>query len=317
MKLYKLAKLAMKKFETFPVSPEMKVGEYSEVFQHPCFLNASDGERKEIMLKSSLSKYENELKKPWDLYFDIKLDSLLREKHVLDLGCFTGGRSVAWFERYGLMSITGVDISQVYIDAAKQFSEIKRINADFKVARGEKLPFKKESFDAILSYDVLEHVQNLEATLSECYRVLKIGGKLIVVFPGYFHPMEHHLDFVTKLPAIHYFFGGETLVKAYHEICEERGDESRWYKRNSIRMETWEKGNTINGTTVRKFRRLVAKKKWRILQHARKPIGFLVAKRSGKMALKLLSYFCYPFVYVPIIEEIFVNRIAYILEKVE
>lgn len=311
----RVAKFVMKRFESFPVSPEVRVGEYGEVFQHNLFLNGSDDLRERIMIGSSISKYENELRNPLDHYFDIKIGDFLKNKKALDLGCFTGGRSVAWFERYDLKFIVGVDISQTYVDAAKKFAQIKGAKAEFRISRGEKLPFSDGSFDAILSYDVLEHVQDLETTLKESFRILKTGGKLIAVFPGFFHPLEHHLSLVTKAPAIHYFFNGNTLVKAYHEICEERGVESHWYKRKTSMLEPWERGNTINGTTIKKFRKVVAKNNWRIVAHCKKPIGFFVAKRSGKKSLRLLSFFGEALIKIPVLEEALTNRIAIILEK--
>ena len=64
----------------------------------------------------------------------------------------------------------------------------------------ENLPFPDERFDAILSFDVFEHVQDVAATLAECHRVLKQGGLLLVVFPGYWQPREHHLGLATRLP---------------------------------------------------------------------------------------------------------------------
>lgn len=106
----------------------------------------------------------------------------------MDLGCFTGGKTVAWFERYKLQKITGIDIKNVYIDAAVQFADKHTVNADFKVSFGESLPFEDDTFDAILSFDVFEHVQNVQRTLHECYRVLKTGGRLFIVFPSYYHP---------------------------------------------------------------------------------------------------------------------------------
>lgn len=153
----------MKLRETFPVSPDDKIGELQEVFRHNIFLQASEIGKKEIMLKSSSAKYESELEYPWDHYFGLELSSLLRNKDILDLGCFNGGRGVAWFERYKLNKLFGIDVDQTYIDAAKEFANLKKINAEYKVAKGEQLPFEDERFDAVLSFDVFEHVQNIEA----------------------------------------------------------------------------------------------------------------------------------------------------------
>src|SRR2546430_12288601 len=186
-----LAKSLMKSWQAFPPSPSTDAGELQEVFRHAIFVNGTEAERKALMLESSESKYRAELAYPWDQYFGMDLSPLLQGKAVLDLGCFTGGRGVAWFERYKLKFLTGIDVKQVFIDAAKQFATLKKISADYRVAQGEELPFEDNSLDAILSYDVFEHVQNVQYALGECHRVLKKGGRLFVVFPGYFRSEEH------------------------------------------------------------------------------------------------------------------------------
>jgi SAM-dependent methyltransferase len=46
-----------------------------------------------------------------------------------------------------------------------------------------RIPFESESFDVIVNNQVIEHVENLEFTLSELHRVLKPGGIVLSVFP--------------------------------------------------------------------------------------------------------------------------------------
>ena len=48
---------------------------------------------------------------------------------------------------------------------------------------GETLPFKNETFDFIMSLHSLEHMRNTVETIKEWLRVLKKGGKIIVVMP--------------------------------------------------------------------------------------------------------------------------------------
>lgn len=311
----RIAKFVMKKWQTFPTSPEEEVGTLNEVFRHAIFLNGSEAERKTIMLKSSESKYMDELEYPWDNYFGVDLSPFLQGKIVLDLGCFTGGRSVAWAERYKLSCLIGVDVTQTYIDAATQFATMKKIKANFQVAKGESLPFEDQTIDAILSFDVLEHVQDVQRTLDECYRVLKIGGRLFVVFPSYFHPLEHHLSLVTRLPGIHYIFSGKTLVKAYYGILEERGADAYWYKRHRPDLECWEKGKSINGTTLARFRKFLRNNNWKIVLHSRKPIGSIGRSVSNRRVLRQMSRLFYPLTFIPSLREVFLHRITYILEK--
>ena len=310
-----IAKFLMKLIKAYPTSPEKSVGGMKEVFRHSIFLDGSESNRKRIMLESSQSKYEDEMRYPWDHYFGMDLSPFLKGKVVLDLGCFTGGRSVAWAQRYKLAKIYGIDISQVYIDAAAEYAKINQVQAEFRLGRGESLPFGDEMFDAILSFDVFEHVTDVEKTLIECNRVLKKGGRLFVVFPSYFHPIEHHLSAVTRTPFIHYLFSGRTLIKAYNEIIQERGDTAYWYKRDNPDLEDWERCETINGTTAAKFRSLIKNGRWKIVHQSRLPILGVGRNVSKTPILRFVSFIISPFAAIPVLEECFCHRITYILEK--
>ncbi len=310
-----LAKYLMNLFGSNPHFDKDKVGLLQEVFNHEEFINGSSDQQKEIMYKSSESKYEDELNFPIDNYFGFELLPYLQNKNVLDLGCFVGGRTVALFERYKISHICGIDINQVFIDAAEQFAISKNVNAEFRKGFGENLPYKNDQFDAIITFDVFEHVQNLEATMEECYRVLKKGGKLLVIFPTYYQPKEHHLGLVTRLPGLQYLFSGKTLVRSYYEILQERGESSNWYKRNSPDLNDWEKGNTINGTSFRQFRQLIKKQNWKIVFQGRKPIGTVGRSLENGKWLKAFFKLLTPLTYIPFIQEVFLHRITFILEK--
>ncbi len=60
------------------------------------------------------------------------------------------------------------------------------IGRDFPVERydGTHLPFPDASFDRVFSSNVLEHVRDLPATLAECRRVLRPGGRMVHVMPS-------------------------------------------------------------------------------------------------------------------------------------
>lgn len=58
---------------------------------------------------------------------------------------------------------------------------------------GKTVPFDDESFDSILCSEVLEHVPDIDKTLSELYRVLKKEGKILVSVP--FVWTEHEMPF--------------------------------------------------------------------------------------------------------------------------
>lgn len=309
-----IIKKLMKLKEVFP-TPDSHCGQ-GEIFRHPIFTNADEQGRKEIMLKSAQWNYDDELEYPWDRKFGFDLSPLLKNKVVLDLGCFTGGRSIAWAERYSVKKMYGIDPGDIVIVAAKMFAEKNGIEAEFTVSFGEVLSIKDEVFDAVLCNNIFEHVQSLKDVLVECKRIFKKKGLLFVVFGGYFGPFEHHLNCITETPFLHYFFTGKELIDVYNEILDERGDEARWYNRKSRDLEPWERGNTINGTTLQKFRHQIKETGWNVYYRNVLPLGRAGGKVvSNSPIAKPLSYVIQPFASLPLLEEVLCGSIVYILEK--
>lgn len=297
--------------ETRPPDPRDRVDGLSEVFRHDVFTRGSAAERDRIMLQSSATRYEDERAFPWERYFGRPVDEWVGGD-VLDLGCFTGGRVAAWWERYRPRSIAGVDVDGVFIDAARRFAAARGIPAVFRVGCGERIPWPDGSFDTIMSFDVFEHVRSVPATLAECRRVLRSGGRLLTVFPGYYQPVEHHLSLVTRMPALQYLFSGATLIDAYREILEQRGATAEWYGRGP--RERWERGHTINGTTNRAFRRFVRVQGWEVTFQARRPIGS-IGRRSHSPGARLLGVVASPLTRVPGLEEMALHRLSYVLTR--
>ncbi len=57
---------------------------------------------------------------------------------------------------------------------------------------GESLPFAAETFDVIVSNQVLEHVQSPKKVIQEAYRVLKPGGYFFLTYENYLSFYEPH-----------------------------------------------------------------------------------------------------------------------------
>jgi len=57
---------------------------------------------------------------------------------------------------------------------------------------GESLPFPDESFDLVLSHEVIEHVQDDRAAVQEIVRTLRPGGRLVLFCPNRGYPVETH-----------------------------------------------------------------------------------------------------------------------------
>ena len=95
-------------------------------------------------------------------------------KTLLDVGC-GGGILAEAFAELGF-SVTGIDPSASSVATAQRHADARGVSILYHVGAGEQLPFADNSFDYVSCCDVLEHVQDVDAVLSEIRRVLKPGG---------------------------------------------------------------------------------------------------------------------------------------------
>jgi demethylmenaquinone methyltransferase/2-methoxy-6-polyprenyl-1,4-benzoquinol methylase len=104
-------------------------------------------------------------------------------KLILDVATGTGDFA---FEALSILKpekIIGVDISQGMLDIAKQKIAKRKLGAKFEVKLGdsEKLPFNADEFDAVTVAYGVRNFENLEAGLADIQRVLKPGGKAVIL----------------------------------------------------------------------------------------------------------------------------------------
>lgn len=53
-------------------------------------------------------------------------------------------------------------------------------------------PFESESADEVVAEDIIEHLDDVVATIEEIHRVIKTGGQVRIVTPHYQHPNSWH-----------------------------------------------------------------------------------------------------------------------------
>lgn len=108
-----------------------------------------------------------------------------RGGRLLDLGSGRG-EFLHGFSELGFSAV-GIDRSR---PARERFSESVTV-ADYERAA---LPFADAHFDVVFNKSVLEHVVDVSRVLSECYRVLAPGGRLITLVPDWRAQWRHFYD---------------------------------------------------------------------------------------------------------------------------
>jgi len=98
---------------------------------------------------------------------------------VLDVGCGDGIITRTLKKSSPHLRFFGIDINKNQI--AKAISENSDIR--YTVASGEKLPFAKDHFSAVVCFEVLEHVDRIDKVVHEIGRVLKKGGVFYLTTP--------------------------------------------------------------------------------------------------------------------------------------
>lgn len=104
-------------------------------------------------------------------------------KLILDVATGTGDFA---FEALSILNpdkIVGVDISQGMLDIAQQKITKRGLNDKFEIKLGdsEKLPFEDGGFDAVTVAYGVRNFENLEMGMADINRVLKPGGKAVVL----------------------------------------------------------------------------------------------------------------------------------------
>jgi ubiquinone/menaquinone biosynthesis C-methylase UbiE len=280
-------------------------------------LASTEEEKTQALLGIARARYEESKIVRMDDIFNVDLKSMLEGKDLLEIGSNHGGGALCYYESYRLNSITGIDTTERQAEVSELFFKEMGATSNFRFqkALAEELPFPPESFDAVMCYDVIEHVTDVVRTLDEMYRVLRPGGRAFISFPSFYHPTQHHLSIVTRAPFIHWFFSAETLMELYYDILD-RNPEYRDQKGQARRqLEPWERLHIINGTTLRQFRHMIKKQQWKNRIHVRLPLGSHSRLFRRMRFLRPLRYVFLLGTKIPVLDEVCNHRVVFILEK--
>jgi len=112
------------------------------------------------------------------IHYILKLRNVSK---ILDYGSGSGLHVPLWKKLFPNANLHFCDISEIAIERLRdKYHEFKQTSG---IVENDKAPFNDEVFNVIISIEVLEHVENLDAYLHDIYRLLKHKGVFIWTTP--------------------------------------------------------------------------------------------------------------------------------------
>lgn len=205
-----------------------------------------------------------------------------QKKVVLDAGCGEGYGS--YLLAGAAAKVTGIDVSQEAIGHAKE--KYVRQNLEYQVMDAINMDFMDDSFDVIVCFQVIEHLNNTLKFLTEIKRVLKKNGYAIIGTPnkslhnsnavGEYHVREYRYNEFIDLLNTH--FG---KVEYYGIHLKGRGDSNKLRFIDSVLK--------LDKFKIRKL--FPSRFRKEILLSVEKTVSFDIAREDLKNALDIIGIY--------------------------
>jgi ubiquinone/menaquinone biosynthesis C-methylase UbiE len=117
-------------------------------------------------------------------------------KKVLEIGTGNGAEGVM-FASNGA-DYTGVDLTEAALDATRRHFAVMGLAGTFQKENAERLSFPDASFDWVFSHGVLHHTPDTQVAIDEVHRVLKPGGRAIIML-YHRHSFNYYIRIMTYM----------------------------------------------------------------------------------------------------------------------
>ena len=156
---------------------------------------------------------------------NIDLQITTRKKILLDIGCGWGRWCFAAAKKK--YTSIGIDTNLELLIAAKEYAEDNNIDAVFIYADALNLPFKRNIFDIIFSFSVLQHFPKKDffSVLSKTNKFLKKKGLFRFQIMNFFGIMCLYRNFIYRKKAQKYFY------PEYYSINEITNFSKKYYSK--------------------------------------------------------------------------------------
>jgi len=113
----------------------------------------------------------------------VKSLSDIQPKAILDVACGTGDLAISMHEKYQPEILVGIDISEQMLEYGKRKLRKKGLDSKIQLEIGdsENINYPDKRFDAVTAAFGVRNFENLQAGINEMHRVLKAGGKIVIL----------------------------------------------------------------------------------------------------------------------------------------
>jgi SAM-dependent methyltransferase len=191
-------------------------------------------------------------------------------KVILDFGCGDGALALFLATTKAPARVIGVDLDPLAIARATAASKVsaEHVSApvEFRSGGTAEIPVNDGSIDFVVAFDCLEHVMNPLPIFQEWHRVLRPGGRCLLVWFPYKGPWGPHMESLIPVPWAHVLFGQYAMFRAAERIYDlsqfvprhwdldaaGKKRPNKWSQWSSFREQGY-----INELDIRTFRSLV------------------------------------------------------------
>jgi len=206
-------------------------------------------------------------------------------RSILDFGCGLGYQAVA-LVKAGAKHVVGLETNPKTLNKARELAASAGVPAGIEFTDCLEPRFQS-AFDVVISQNSFEHFRYPSKTLEDMKWALKDDGCIFVTFaPPWFAPYGSHMHFFTKVPWVNILFSEETVMAV----------RSHFRSDGASRYEEVESG--LNKMSLAKFERIVRASSMTLLYR----------RYESVKGLDFLGT-------IPLIRELFVNRVSCILQK--
>lgn len=227
----------------------------------------------------------------------------LQGKKILEIGSGWGWKIIYIAQKYNAQAIW-IDLNQHFLSQANNKSQELWVQnqVEFLEMDALNMDFWDNSFDIVLMSDVIEHIPQTQKLIWEVLRVTKKWWSILFDFAPYYHYYGHHIWDTIYIPWLHIFCNDNLMADIYEASLEWFYDKQ---KRLNLRVsQIWSRREFtyLNKISRKKFENIIGNYEdlW-VFQNC--TIRYFM--------LKNIDFFSK----IPIIREIFIRHIIWVLKK--